>query len=298
MRTILTAFFLILTFTIGAVAGDKATVDPLSELFQYYYGIGTQLTNDSVTGARDNAKKLAELAGHIFGGHISIPEGKLKTLKHPLEKTSKSATKIAQLNDLSKIRKEFVNLSNALATIPVSLRPKDANPFNCPHMNIIWFDKGTKVKNPYGGKEELACGYLFRGSDDLLSAVLDEYYRIWGDLAADKTQNVAEAKKAMLTQSYSLEAFYIAEGRTAALVQTLRQSIEKLDPKGVNEVREGFSKLSDNLIAILKKYPPKGVEFHIFKCPMVKQKWVQPEKKIKNPYLGKKMPACGTELKA
>ena len=60
--------------------------------------------------------------------------------------------------------------------------------------------------------------------------------------------------------------------------------------------REAFKPLSASLAKYLADNKAgKGI-YHEAYCPMVKASWLQTEKAIKNPYMGRKMLDCG-ELK-
>jgi len=65
--------------------------------------------------------------------------------------------------------------------------------------------------------------------------------------------------------------------------------------KNLKEMRDHFKQLSTE---IAKTRHPKG--YGTAYCPMAKSWWVQKEGKIKNPYYGKQMLACGSfkEFKA
>src|SRR5207248_9901630 len=64
--------------------------------------------------------------------------------------------------------------------------------------------------------------------------------------------------------------------------------------KDLKAAREAFKPLSASLIKYLGDHTAgKGV-YHEAYCPMVKASWLQKGKDIKNPYMGKEMPACGT----
>jgi len=64
--------------------------------------------------------------------------------------------------------------------------------------------------------------------------------------------------------------------------------------KDLKAAREAFKPLSTSLIKYLADNKvPKGTYYEAY-CPMVKASWLQPDKSVKNPYMGKSMLTCGT----
>ncbi len=64
-------------------------------------------------------------------------------------------------------------------------------------------------------------------------------------------------------------------------------------------VRQQFKALSDELIAVGRHFGnPTGGDVYQVHCPMAFDNkgadWLQPDEKVRNPYLGKAMPSCGT----
>ena len=64
--------------------------------------------------------------------------------------------------------------------------------------------------------------------------------------------------------------------------------------KDLKAAREAFKPLSASLIKYLADNKAGKGTYHEAYCPMVKASWLQKGKDIKNPYMGKEMPACGT----
>ena len=62
--------------------------------------------------------------------------------------------------------------------------------------------------------------------------------------------------------------------------------------------RVGFGELSRDLIAILADNPMQQQGFWLFRCPMAPgyQKWLQADGKLTNPYWGKRMLTCGSQV--
>jgi len=81
---------------------------------------------------------------------------------------------------------------------------------------------------------------------------------------------------AVKTVAAAIEESAIAVGLTK--VQTLDQA------------RSAFTKVSQQALPLAAGRPG----YFIVSCPMAGSDWVQTSSKISNPYLGKKMPTCGT----
>ena len=55
--------------------------------------------------------------------------------------------------------------------------------------------------------------------------------------------------------------------------------------------------MSRHLLALLRAEDSLASGLHVFECPMADGygRWVQPSADISNPYMGTRMPACGSE---
>ena len=75
--------------------------------------------------------------------------------------------------------------------------------------------------------------------------------------------------------------------------QIARQAGKLGQATDLKAARAAFKPLSASVIKYLADHNvPKGtyVEVH---CPMANASWLQADKKVNNPYLGKEMPTCG-----
>ena len=68
--------------------------------------------------------------------------------------------------------------------------------------------------------------------------------------------------------------------------------------KDLQAARSAFGDASKALITWLAANPDAAKGLFSFQCPMTKtyQKWVQRTEVVQNPYLGKQMPHCGTQV--
>jgi len=62
----------------------------------------------------------------------------------------------------------------------------------------------------------------------------------------------------------------------------------------IDHQREHFGSLSNNIYAVVKAFQTNDMVLYKQYCPMEKKSWLSESSTIKNPYLGKKMPDCGT----
>ena len=65
----------------------------------------------------------------------------------------------------------------------------------------------------------------------------------------------------------------------------------------IDEARKGFGEVSRHVVALVASDAALKKGRHVFECSMAQGygKWVQTEPDKKNPYMGKKMLACGSE---
>lgn len=69
--------------------------------------------------------------------------------------------------------------------------------------------------------------------------------------------------------------------------------------KDLQTARTSFGALSEAVVGWLSRDDESREGRFLFACPMVRgyQKWVQTDKKIRNPYMGLSMPSCGMAAK-
>lgn len=117
-----------------------------------------------------------------------------------------------------------------------------------------------------------------------LAACLKAYHEVHDALAND---DLTGAKKA---------ANDLAEKATPAkCVSTAKHAGELAQSTSLESAREHFKPISEECIKMAE-----GVDGqYVFHCPMAKSEWLQTDsKKVSNPYMGKKMPTCGSLKKA
>ncbi len=127
--------------------------------------------------------------------------------------------------------------------------------------------------------------------------VLASYEQIRATLAQDRAkirapslQLAGAAQVAMNTAPETLR-------KPLADLSSSSQKLATMITDDVDEVRVAFGEVSRAVVAMLAAEPSLREGRYVFECPMVDgyKKWVQTSEKISNPYMGTKMPACGTE---
>lgn len=76
-------------------------------------------------------------------------------------------------------------------------------------------------------------------------------------------------------------------------IADLKAQAEKLKGDKIEDVRQGFSGLSNHLIECLSKCSLTEKEYYVYYCSMVDKRWLQEDKEVGNPYYGSKMKKCG-----
>jgi hypothetical protein len=152
-------------------------------------------------------------------------------------------------------------------------------------------------KGSEGSPSAPPAGSLAPQVRDSLDKALGAYEEIHEQLAADKTEGIAEASE-MIAGT--------AQAAQAAAPEALRPRIEAMATAGaamktaaaggdVAAARVAFAELSESVVALLSAEPSLTAGRFIYECPMTDhyKKWVQTAKEITNPYLGSRMLECG-----
>ena len=127
-----------------------------------------------------------------------------------------------------------------------------------------------------------------------MDALLVEYEAVREKLAADTGAGVADHAKTIAATARALPARpELAELATAA------DKLAATDAGDLEALRLAFGEVSKPLVALAEADPELSKDLHTFECPMAKgyKRWIQPDAKLENPYMGQKMLACGSEIK-
>ena len=132
--------------------------------------------------------------------------------------------------------------------------------------------------------------------------IISGYLQLKNALAVDKSQDAATAGNAILTAFSKIDktAFSAGENKVYADIEDdAKEHSEHIGKNGGNIVhqREHFEMLSKDIYDLVKTFGGGQALYKDF-CPMYNNNkgafWISETKEIKNPYLGKAMPACGT----
>src|SRR6266481_4704059 len=122
-----------------------------------------------------------------------------------------------------------------------------------------------------------------------VKSVYDHYLAIQKELAKDSIKGVDEHATA-ISKAVKADEMKMFSPDVAKQAEALAKA------KDLKAAREADKPLSASLIKYLADNKAGEGVYHEAYCPMVKASWLQTEKAIKNPYMGKAMLSCG-ELK-
>lgn len=130
-----------------------------------------------------------------------------------------------------------------------------------------------------------------------LGLVLKHYEQLRTNLAGDDLTAAAQAAKALSTAAE--QATQTATASQGALLKSLAGAAGQLATLTADDeeaFRNGFGQVSEPLIGLLQTTPGLRKGLHLFECPMADGygQWVQPQEEISNPYMGQRMPRCGS----
>lgn len=121
------------------------------------------------------------------------------------------------------------------------------------------------------------------GDEDGLASDLERYFPIGAALAEDTLDGIGE------------QALGLAGSGDKAVAKAAKPLVEAKD---LRAARKGFGDLSKALLARVQGATKRGrtvPPLYIFECSMSKPygRWLQETEEIANPYMGRKMLACG-----
>lgn len=126
----------------------------------------------------------------------------------------------------------------------------------------------------------------------------DSYEKIRALLAEDKLEGLT--KEAERLAKFTTQAAGEAKSELKPRFRAAAEAAGKLrESDTLAKARRVFGNLSREFVEILKIEPVLARGRYVYECPMVKEgypRWVQVEKKISNPYMGKAMSQCGVAV--
>jgi Cu(I)/Ag(I) efflux system membrane fusion protein len=119
-----------------------------------------------------------------------------------------------------------------------------------------------------------------------VQSVYDNYSQVHTALAQDSFAGVATMATAMVKA---------IQGDSAKMLPPkVSQQVEALSKaKDLETARVAFKPLSESLIQYVKDQKDSPSAYHEVYCPMAKASWLQTNKTVMNPYMGKAMIRCG-----
>lgn len=126
-----------------------------------------------------------------------------------------------------------------------------------------------------------------------MHSILAAYERVRSRLAADDLSGVADAAREIQTTA----KLAYAESKATDLMEIANSAATLGAANDIAVARASFGEISRHVIALLASDKALAKTMHVFECPMVSgyKKWVQPTQDLQNPYMGKRMLACGGE---
>ncbi|MEB0248547.1 MULTISPECIES: DUF3347 domain-containing protein [unclassified Mucilaginibacter] len=135
-----------------------------------------------------------------------------------------------------------------------------------------------------------------------VKGILDNYLQLKNALAADNSEDAATAGKAIAAgfAKFDQSALTITQKKSFADIQGDAKEMAEHIGESAGKLphqREHFEMLSQDMVDLVKLFGA-GQPLYVDHCPMYNNNkgadWLSETKAIKNPYLGTKMPTCGS----
>ncbi len=130
-----------------------------------------------------------------------------------------------------------------------------------------------------------------------ITHALDAYEQIRAQLAADDVAGVTSSAETLANAAGEAASKVPEKLRTHLQeVASSARGLKDMSKEDANAVRRTFGDVSRSVIVLLAAEPALQEGRHVFKCPMAQgyKKWVQPTAELSNPYMGTRMPSCGS----
>jgi len=138
-----------------------------------------------------------------------------------------------------------------------------------------------------------------QGAGQAMDEILAHYVKIQQTLAADSSvgvkaeaQAIAQKADALLKRNVSPDGKKPDEFKK--ILEEVRKGAPKFNSDDIKQARKAFGELTPPLVRYVNEFEAGKGKYHVAHCPMIKKDWVQADEKIRNPYYGKSMLACGT----
>lgn len=139
-------------------------------------------------------------------------------------------------------------------------------------------------------------------SSSSIKDLVGNYFHLKNALANDDGKDAASAGQAMVAAMGKLDTASFTPDQKKVykdMADDTRENAEHIGDNAdkIDHQREHFEMLSKDMYDLVKKFGAEQTVYQDF-CPMYNNKkgatWLSETKDIKNPYLGKKMPTCGS----
>ncbi len=119
-----------------------------------------------------------------------------------------------------------------------------------------------------------------------VQSVFDGYISIQGTLAQDSIDGLSKTATAM-AKAIRGDSMQMLSPKVAEQAEALARAND------LDAARAAYKTLSESLIKYVKSQKLPAGSFYEAYCPMAKASWLQTDKTILNPYMGKGMVHCG-----
>lgn len=287
----------------------------LAAALEGYLQVGDLLAGDSTAGIAEPARAIAAAVDAML--EVDVPGNEHFWHRHDEAATIRGkALELAAQADLAAARLIFYDLSVALGKllrgtgVPAE-REQTVEELHCPMFlenqgGAIWLQDAGAVRNPYFGSKMLGCfdrraalpraaagaGPAAPASEAAgVDAIVSSYLRAAEVLAADRTDGLAAAWAALRRDSRALAAAPSA-GRVGELARNVAAAVPA-DGLDLAAAREALKGLSHAVIELVRVAPADRALERAY-CPMVEASWLQPDRQLRNPYMGEEMLECGS----
>jgi Protein of unknown function (DUF3347) len=199
----------------------------------------------------------------------------------------------------------FVSAATALVTLTACNNSSNKNEQEGHDMNNMGKDT-TQQAATIDDKEVKAIAVTYTNVDVKAAAsikeIVDHYLHIKNALANDNGSDAASAGKEMEEAISKLDKSLLTADQKKiydVIEKELKENAEHIGKNGdkIKHQREHFSMMSEDIYDLIKAFGAGRAIYHDH-CPMYNENkgamWLSEMKEIKNPYLGKEMPTCGT----
>lgn len=119
-----------------------------------------------------------------------------------------------------------------------------------------------------------------------VQSVYNDYIKVQATLAQDSIEGVA-ASAAAMAKSIQADSMKMLSPKVAQQAEALAKA------ENLEAARQAFKPLSESLIQFVKDQKVPAGSYYVAYCPMAKASWLQTDKTVINPYMGKSMVHCG-----